>query len=127
MMNKNLTKKDYDKSSFWDSLWIKTVLPPCILSLITFLIYYPSVNYPFQFDDVISIAKFFHIRVVNPFKELNRGRWFSTWLNSVNYKIGYFNPFYYRIVNICIHLLAGLALFILLYNLCKLLKTSIFL
>lgn len=118
MMDKSLSKK----KSFWDSAWIKNALPPCVLSLITFLIYYPSVNYPFQFDDVISITKFFHIRSMNPFKELSRGRWFSNWLNGVNYKIGYFNPFYYRIVNICIHLLAGLALFVLLYNLCKLLK-----
>lgn len=122
MMDKNLSQKDYNKKTFLDSWFAKNVLPPCLLSLITFLIYYPSFNYPFQFDDVISITKYFHIRSDNPFGNFRRGRWFSNWLNCMNYKIGYFNPFYYRIVNIFIHLLAGLALFILLYNLCKLLK-----
>ncbi len=107
--------------------FLQKIIPPAILSFITALIYYPSLNYPFQFDDVANISKRFAIRFDNP---LNRwwwhSRWLCDWLNRVNYKIGRFDPFYYRMVNVGIHILAGVTLFFLVFRLCKFLKTKPF-
>lgn len=114
--------KEVGKSSVW---W-EQVLPPALLSIITFLIYYPSFGYPFQFDDIANITKFYHIRIESPFSNITRGRWFSNLLNSFNYKIGRFDPFYYRMTNTLIHILAGIAVFFLVFNICKLMKKKAF-
>lgn len=90
------------------------VLPPSILSLITILTYYPSLNYNFQFDDIANIQKHFYIRH-HQFKNLflSGSRWISYWLNSLYYSIGKFDPFVFRLGNLIIHTTNGLLLFFL--------------
>lgn len=100
--------------------WIAAVLPPAVLVFLTTIIYYPSLNYPFQFDDVMNIAKRFAIRFDAPLDRwFTHTRWFGDLLNSLNYQIGGFDPFWYRVFNLGIHLSAGLAVFYLTYSLCS--------
>lgn len=107
--------------------FIKALIPPGILAFLTFLIYYPSLHYPFQFDDIANISKRFGIRFDNPLERWwGSSRWFGDWLNVLNFQIGKFDPFYYRLVNVVIHLLAGLCVFYLILNLCKFLKEQPF-
>ncbi|MBS1988654.1 tetratricopeptide repeat protein [Candidatus Dependentiae bacterium] len=107
---------------FWYSL-----LPPGILALFTTLLYLPSLTYPFQFDDIANISKKFAIRFDNPFSRWwGSSRWVGEWLNTVNYQIGGFDPFSYRLFNLIIHIAAGVLLYFLIQDLCKYLKSKPF-
>lgn len=97
----------------------QTLFPPAVLLFLTGLIYYPSLKYPFQFDDIANIAKRFAIRFDNPFDRwFTHTRWFGDWLNRLNYQWGGFDPFWYRTFNLGIHLIAGMVVFFLTYSLC---------
>jgi tetratricopeptide (TPR) repeat protein len=100
---------------------LRMLLPSSILMFLTGLIYYPSLHYPFQFDDIANISKRFGIRFDNPLARWwDSSRWFGDWLNTINFRIGRFDPFTYRLLNVCIHFLSGLLVFALIYRLCRL-------
>lgn len=121
-----VTSKGWFKMSWWESLWEK-ILPPAVLVFLTGLFYFPSLNYPFQFDDIANIAKRFAIRYDNPLERFwSHTRWFSDWLNSLNYRWGAFDPFYYRLFNLAIHIMTGLAVFFLIQYLCRMLTKHVF-
>ena len=112
-----------EQSSLWYML-----LPAAALSAITALVYWPSLHYAFQFDDIANIQKHFNIRHYN-FSGLffTGSRWISYWLNSIHYKIGKFDPFSYRVGNVLIHSLNGLLIFFVTYTaLSHLRKNSFF-
>ena len=92
--------------------WWHYVMPPALLSAITALVYYPSLNYEFQFDDLANITKHFQIRH-NSLRSLffSGTRWISYWLNTMHYKIGRFDPYSYRIGNVFIHTANGLLVY----------------
>lgn len=104
-MSSTSKKSDY-------SLWY-TLLPAGLLSAITALVYWPSLHYDFQFDDIANIQKHFNIRHYS-FSGLffTGSRWISYWLNSFHYKIGKFDPFSYRLGNVIIHSLNGMLIFL---------------
>lgn len=79
------------------------------ISFFTILAYFPSLHYPFQFDDLANITRHFDIRH-NSLRSLffSGTRWISYWLNSIYYHFGKFNPLLYRMGNIAIHLSNGL-------------------
>jgi tetratricopeptide (TPR) repeat protein len=92
--------------------WWQYLVPPTLLSLITALVYYPSLNYEFQFDDLANITKHFQIRhnsITNLF--FSGTRWISYWLNSLHYRIGRFDPYPYRVGNVLIHTINGLLVY----------------
>ncbi len=107
---------------------IYRVIPPMILALTTGLVYYPSLSYDFQFDDIANITKHFDIRHYSLSKLFFSGtRWISYWLNSLHYQIGKFDPFSYRLGNVLIHTSNGLLVFfILLMILTRLPQKSFF-
>ncbi len=107
---------------------LQKIIPPAILTFLTTLFYYPSLKYPFQFDDIANITKKFVIRMDKPLERWHsHSRWMSDWLNNINYRIGLFDPFYYRSFNLIIHILSGLALFYLVLDLCRFLNKKSFL
>lgn len=96
-----------------------SLIPPCILSLLTMLTYWPSLHYDLQFDDIANIQKHFHIRY-HSLKSLwfSDSRWISYWLNSLHYSIGKFDTFSYRLGNLLIHTTNGaLVFFVILFAL----------
>ncbi len=115
------------KVKSWNFAILDWIIPPAILSLITFSVYYPSLHYPFQFDDTPNITKFFNIRHLN-FSSLffSGPRWISYWLNTVNYKIAGFNPYLYRLLNVIFHLLTGILVFYFIFLILKNLKKENF-
>lgn len=117
---KSTSKKQ--ESSLWHIL-----LPAAMLPIITTIIYWPSLHYDFQFDDIANIQKHFNIRHYN-FSGLffTGSRWISYWLNSVHYKIGKFDPFSYRIGNLIIHSINGLLIFFVTYTALSYLKKQNF-
>ncbi|MGE0206331.1 MAG: tetratricopeptide repeat protein [Candidatus Babeliales bacterium] len=109
------------------SSWLYWIIPPVVLSFLTGLFYYPSLNYNFQFDDVANIQKYFSIRHLT-FDQafFTSTRWIPFWLNAVNYRLGMFKPFYYRLFNISFHIIAGILVFYLIYSLLHLVKKDSF-
>ena len=107
------------------SIWHK-ILPPSLLAAITAIVYYPSLQYAFQFDDNANIVKNFNIRAFRSISwdMLFKGRWMTYWLNQLNFTMGRFDPFYFRATNLIIHLLAGTVLFYLILDLCTNLKAE---
>ena len=119
----NKTKEKPIKLSF-----IEKVIPPSILTILTIIFYYPSLNYPFQFDDLANITKKFSIRFDNPLSRWYKSsRWIGDWLNRMNFDMGRFDTFAYRVTNLAIHILAGIVLFYLIIDLCQFLKKKNFL
>jgi protein O-mannosyl-transferase len=96
--------------------WWQYIIPPCLLTSLTVLFYYPSLHYNFQFDDIANITKHFDIRH-NTLKMLffSGTRWISYWINAIHYSIGAFDPFSYRVGNVAIHTLNGILLFFILF------------
>lgn len=86
------------------------------LALITICAYYPSLNYKFQFDDIANIQKLFSIRFLTLSDIfMANARWLPFWLNALNYRMGRFEPYYYRLFNLSFHICAGLLVFALIY------------
>lgn len=108
-------------SKYKTSLLVGSI--PIILGIITELFYWPSRNYPFEFDDIPNILEFYKIRSAN-FTELffSGPRWISYWLNTVLYKSSGFEPGLYRQLNIIFHIISGILIFSLLYKLLNLLN-----
>ena len=105
----------------------KKILAPLSLIITTFIIYFPSLKYPFQFDDSANILKFYNIRHLT-FSELffSSSRWIIFWLNTINYKLAQFDPFVYRFFNLCFHLIAGLLIYYLLNSILSRFKNKFF-
>ncbi|MBD3273057.1 tetratricopeptide repeat protein [Candidatus Dependentiae bacterium] len=126
MSGKAITKPKKNIFTFLEKY--QNILPPFILTIITTLFYWPSLNYPFQFDDLANITKKFAIRNDNPLTRIfTNARWMADWLNRINYQMGRFNPFYYRLFNLIIHITAGVLLFYLILTLLKKLDKDNFL
>lgn len=89
---------------------------PIILVAITIFLYYPSLSYAFEFDDLANIEKLFAVRHTT-FKSIfmQNSRWISYWLNALYYswlpQSAKFDPFIYRLGNVVFHCLTGVLVF----------------
>ena len=101
--------------TFWEN-----VVSPFLLGIITVFFYAPSLHYPFQFDDIANITKRFYIRFDMPFTRwISSTRWVGESLNMLNFKLGRFDPFFYRMFNLIIHIAVGLVIYFLIKTLCR--------
>lgn len=92
--------------------WYGYIIPPSVLAIVTFLFYFPSRNYEFQFDDIANITKLYDIRNTRFWDHFFTGpRWICRWLNSIHYSIGKFEPYSYRMGNIVQHTILGIIIF----------------
>ncbi len=96
----------------------KTMLGALIaamLSVVTFIVYYPSLRYGFLFDDLPTITEYFYIRVFDPVGQFfSNSRWISRVLNQWTYKHWKADPFGYRIIDLMMHIGIGLMIFFIL-------------
>ena len=107
--------------------WIYWIISPTLLAAITWLVYWPSLHYEFQFDDIANIVKHFQIRHHTFTKLLfSSPRWISYWMNALHYHYFKFDPFSYRVGNVVIHILTGMILFFILMLLLRRYKYSSF-
>ena len=92
------------------------MLLPLLFVAITFYIYYPSLSYAFEFDDLANIEKLFAVRHTT-LKSIffQNSRWISYWLNALYYswlpQSAKFNPYMYRLGNVIFHCATGFLLF----------------
>jgi protein O-mannosyl-transferase len=123
----NISKRSNLIDQSFTNFIYKLILPPIALAITTFLIYFPSLKYPFQFDDNANILKFYDIRHLT-FSKLffSSSRWIIFWLNTINYRLSAFDPFVYRLFNVCFHIIAGILVYYLLYFLLSQIKNKFF-
>ena len=107
--------------------WYWYFIPPSVISIITFLFYFPSRNYEFQFDDIANITKLYDIRNAR-FWDLcfTESRWIGRWLNGIHYSISKFEPYSYRMGNIIQHILLGVIIFYFVLSILRNLKKQSF-
>lgn len=115
---------------FWlDEKWQRwlTFGVPAVLSFIAFIVYLPSLWYGFVFDDFPTITQYQHVRVIDFAGQFfGNPRWLSRLLNQVTYHFGGTNPFAYRIVNVLMHVFAGIMVFAIVHRLLSVVKKNAF-
>jgi len=100
---------------------------PFSLSLVTFMLYLPTLSYPFQFDDLANITKNFDLRSFNVFRRIfTSRRWFGEWINSLIFHYDGFNTTLYRLCNVATHILGGALVFYFILFLCKRMQKTSF-
>jgi len=132
----DIEKKKNQPNNVQLTAWWMSYVPPIVLSVLTALFYYPSLSYPFQFDDLANISKKFEIRFFDLSAHLFKySRWVGEVLNRLNYQLGEyfrfggggFDPFYYRVVNVCLHISTGMLVYVVFKKLLQRLPQSFFL
>ncbi len=120
-MVKNTAKANINTYLYW-------IMPPTLLSLLTFLIYWPTLNYGFVFDDFPTILEYIHARTLDV-KGLffNGSRWISRLLNQFTFTRWKDTPFAYRIFDVLLHIVIGIMVFIIVAKLLSDLKKNAFL
>jgi tetratricopeptide (TPR) repeat protein len=83
-----------------------------IISIVGTLIYSNTLTASFQFDDKLNIVDNPFIRDLNNLWPPSGARWFGLLTFSLNYLAGGLNPVGYHIVNICIHILSALSVYL---------------
>lgn len=98
--------------------------------LAVLIIFFPALNFPFQFDDYVTIVNngglidfedVFNLKLI--FNPNYRTISFLSW--SLSYYFGGENPLYFRIVSLIFHLVNGLLFLLLLNKIEKVTKSSI--
>ena len=103
----------------------KIIIPPFILACITFVAYFSSLFYDFQFDDNLAILRQFNIRHDTFFSLFFKDtRWIGDWINALNFAVNKFDPLVFRSTNLIIHILAVIAVFFLLQRALSLVPTN---
>ncbi|KKP24377.1 MAG: Tetratricopeptide TPR_1 repeat-containing protein [candidate division TM6 bacterium GW2011_GWF2_28_16] len=104
-------------------------LPPVLISLFTVILYWPTLKYPFIYDDMPTITENFHVikgnYLNNIFFAFNR--WISRFLHSYIYKLWGENPTPFRVFNLAMHITIGLLIFFTLKKLFNNLNKNSFL
>jgi len=83
-----------------------------VICAIGILVYANTLTAAFQFDDWLNIVDNLLIRDMGNLWPPTGARWFGTLTFALNYQLGGLNPLGYHLVNICIHILSALAVYL---------------
>ncbi len=83
-----------------------------LIALLGALIYSNTLTASFQFDDKLNIVDNLFIRDIRNLWPPTGARWFGLLTFSLNYLAGGHNPVGYHLVNICIHILTALSVYL---------------
>ena len=89
-----------------------TVCHLLLISVLGALIYSNTLTASFQFDDKLNIVDNLFIRDIRNLWPPAGARWFGLLTFSLNYLAGGHNPLGYHLVNICIHILTALSVYL---------------
>jgi tetratricopeptide (TPR) repeat protein len=89
-----------------------TVCHQLIISAVGALIYSNTLTYAFQFDDRLNIVDNPLIRDIGNLWPPSGARWFGLLTFALNYMAGGLNPVGYHLVNIGIHILSALSVYL---------------
>lgn len=95
----------------------------CILAIITLFVYLPSLQYPFQFDDLPNILNYVKLKT-DTLSSLcfSQRRWLVIWLNKLIYDLWDSSSLACRIINLAFHISSGALVFWLIIDFKKKLK-----
>lgn len=89
-----------------------TVFHLSTIAILGALIYSNTLTAAFQFDDKLNIVDNLFIRNIGNLWPPSGSRWFGLLTFSLNYMVGGLNPVGYHLVNICIHVLTALSVYL---------------
>ncbi|NDD55408.1 hypothetical protein EBZ39_16360, partial [bacterium] len=105
-----------DKQNSYQQIMSAAAMVVALLAL-TIYVYYDSLWYGFVYDDFPTIINYVHARTVDFWGVfLKSPRWVSRLLNQITYVAQGENPFWYRLVNLFIHLANGLLALVVVYK-----------
>ena len=96
-----------------------------LLTILIVLLYAPSINAPFVYDDKIEVVGNTTIRYLDQWRDIllyNPARALLQLTYALNFHYGQFNPYDYHMTNILIHIATVAATFMCLESLAKLFK-----
>jgi len=117
-----MIRKEHLKKLFSYPFWVHLLLALCMFAAI-WLTYKDCLSARFQLDDGLRIANNTHVHmkefsfkrwVTEPFRDQAKRRWFAMMTISLNYYFAWLKPFYYRLVNVFIHMGSALFFYLLL-------------
>lgn len=91
-----------------------------LLAILTFVLYLPTMNYGFVFDDFPTILEYPHFHTSSWLQTFfSSSRWIARMLHRLGFVIGGFDPYGFRIVNLVLHIASGLLVYLLVVLLCQ--------
>ncbi|TAL25115.1 MAG: tetratricopeptide repeat protein [Nitrospirae bacterium] len=84
-----------------------------LIIVVGFLVYSNTFHVPFQFDDIGNIVGNYKLRDLSNFWPLSESRWFGYLTFALNYHFGGLNTIGYHIVNLIIHILNAILVYLL--------------
>ncbi|OGL41020.1 MAG: hypothetical protein A3C43_06715 [Candidatus Schekmanbacteria bacterium RIFCSPHIGHO2_02_FULL_38_11] len=102
------------------SKWLYVFLPHSLIILTAILCYSNSFNVPFHYDDRKVILSDYKLRDLHNLYDIvfsNPTRGLSSLSFALNYYINRFNPFGYHLVNLFFHIINGILVYLISYNL----------
>lgn len=112
-----MPKREANPTRSWQLRWIWQV---ALLLVLGEVAYVNALDGQFTFDDQSNIIERPEIRQFWPPAWFHLNRWFGVFTLVLNYAWGGFDPWGYHLVNVCVHLAAGLTLFALVSRTLKL-------
>ena len=91
----------------------RLVIPVILITLSALLTYSNTFTSPFHFDDVSQIVEYQRIRDLSKFSDFEGVRYIGELSFALNYHFGGLNVFGYHLVNIVIHILNGILVWLL--------------
>ncbi|MBM3886914.1 tetratricopeptide repeat protein [Candidatus Dependentiae bacterium] len=97
------------------------------LSIMTLMLYVPTLHYGFVFDDYPTILEYPHMHTSHwSAVFFSSSRWVARILQRLGFIISGMHPFGFRLINMIVHLAAGLLVYYLISILCRQLKQEWF-
>jgi protein O-mannosyl-transferase len=98
-----------------------------LLSLLTLILYVPTLHYGFVFDDFPTILEYPHFHTSGWSAMIfSSSRWIARMLHRLGFLISGSQPYGFRLVNLVLHLATGLLVYALVVVVCKQLKQEWF-
>src|SRR3989337_2462996 len=91
----------------------RLVIPVILITLSALLTYSNTFTSPFHFDDVSQIVEYQRIRDLSKFSDFEGVRYIGELSFALNYHFGGLNVFGYHLVNIVIHIINGILVWLL--------------
>ncbi len=98
-----------------------------LLSVLTLVLYLPTLHYGFVFDDYPTILEYPHMHNTGWSSIFfSSSRWVARMLQRLGFAIGGMQPVGFRLINLVVHLATGILVYVLINRLCSQLKQSWF-
>jgi len=112
LLKDKLSEAETITTNKW-SLFNKPIVHFFLIAIVGLLVYSNTFNVPFHFDDILNIVKNYRLKDLNTFWPPSGTRWLGFLTLALNYHLGGLNVTGYHIVNLAIHILNAILVYLL--------------